>query len=149
MKPDQYQKEYFKANFQLIVLDADGVIQECNRSFLPIEKGDLLSNRYPFFESLESLKSLPEKEHHFYCIHLSAEAQEFITDMKVTRLEHGSMILIQDLTTHYNSYQEVAQARNESIINEELILIKNAELEERERFKNLFIQNFSHELRNP
>ncbi|NNC62871.1 MAG: response regulator, partial [Eudoraea sp.] len=42
-----------------------------------------------------------------------------------------------------------AQARNESIINEELILIKNAELEERERFKNLFIQNFSHELRNP
>lgn len=149
MKPDQYQKEYFEANFQLVVLDADGVIQECNRSFLPIEKGDLLSSLYPFFESLENLKSLPEKEHQFYCIHLSAEEQNFITDISVNRLENGIVILIQDLTTHYNSYQEVAQARNESIINEELILIKNAELEERERFKNLFIQNFSHELRNP
>lgn len=149
MELDQYPKKFFEANFQLLQLDTDGVVQFSSPSFLPIKQGAHLADIHPFFESLESLKSLPEKEHYFYCIHLSAEDQKFITDIKVTRMEQGSMILIQDLTAHYNSYQEVAQARNESIINEELILIKNAELEERERFKNLFIQNFSHELRNP
>ena len=58
-------------------------------------------------------------------------------------------LLIHDLTQHYEAYQSVAQARNESIIKTELTVIKNKELEERERFKNTFIQNFSHEIRNP
>ncbi|MBT8281258.1 MAG: response regulator [Muriicola sp.] len=149
MRLDQFQNDYFNANFQLLVLDAEGIVQQSNSSFLPVKKGDLLTELHPFFEGLINLEISSKEEQQFYCIHLEFGNKELITDIRVTQIEEGIFVLIQDLTTHYNSYQEVAQARNESIINEELILIKNAELEERERFKNRFIQNFSHELRNP
>ncbi|MBT8185074.1 MAG: response regulator [Eudoraea sp.] len=146
---EQYLNEIKGPTFQYILADQEGVVLESTQTFLPIKKGELLPELHPFFECLPSLAALPEKQHSFYCIHLSIELATYITDIQVRMTDIGQLIMIQDLTEHYNNYQTVAQARNESIINEELIVLKNAELEERERFKNLFIQNFSHELRNP
>ncbi|WP_297707200.1 ATP-binding protein [uncultured Eudoraea sp.] len=145
----KYEKEFIGSNCQFILADSNSVILESTPAFLPIKKGELLTDLHPFFECIPSLVSLPERVHSFYCIHLSIANSKYITDIQIRSIEKGQLVLIQDLTKHYNNYQAVAQARNESIINEELIVLKNVELEERELFKNLFIQNFSHELRNP
>lgn len=85
----------------------------------------------------------------FNCVQLGDSREQLTVDVEILRKEYHFLIVIQDLTEHYSSYQKLAQSRNESIIDSELILLKNHELQERERFKNEFIQNFSHELRNP
>ena len=53
------------------------------------------------------------------------------------------------MTIHYNNYQTTAQVRNESVINSQILELKNNYLQEKEAFKNAFIANFSHELRDP
>ena len=53
------------------------------------------------------------------------------------------------MTTHYDNYQTTAQVRNESVINSQILELKNEYLQEKEAFKNAFIANFSHELRDP
>ena len=58
-------------------------------------------------------------------------------------------MIIEDLTKYYNNYQLTAQTRNESIINSQILELKNEYLLEKETFKNNFIANFSHQLRNP
>ncbi len=145
----QYLQEFANKNLQFLLVGKDGKILESEPSFLPIKTGDLITDVHPFFEGIAALEDEDESEFSFYCVHLEVAYQTYVTDIQRFQKKEGLLIVIQDLTKHYETYQAVAQARNESIINEELIVLKNAELEERERFKNLFIQNFSHELRNP
>ncbi len=146
---DHYKQDYNKQRQQFVLIDQLGLVLECYGTSLPIKKGHNLKELHPFFESLDALLAMPDPEFSFYCVHLQIGTEDLIADIDMVRKKEGMLLVINDLTEHYNSYQAVAQARNESIINEELIVLKNTELEERERFKNLFIQNFSHELRNP
>jgi len=146
---DNYKQDYTRQRQQFVLVDQQGMVLECSGTLLPIEKGQILKELHPFFESLEALQTMPDPKFSFYCVHLEIGTQDLIADIDMVREKEGMLLVIHDLTEHYNSYQAVAQARNESIIHEELIVLKNTELEERERFKNLFIQNFSHELRNP
>ncbi len=149
MKLDQFKKDFSSRNLQYLSINRDGLVIECQPSFLPIKKGDPIITFHPFFECLPTLQELPENEFSFFCVHLEIAKSVYITDIHIKRKGEDLLLLIQNQTEHYNSYQIVAQSRNQAVINEELIFIKNSELEQRERFKNLFIQNFSHELRNP
>ncbi len=149
MTPEQYQKRYIENHLQFIELDTAGSVLQSTGRILPIEKGQILSEVHPFFESLEPELSALDAPQSLHCVNLDLNGREIIVDIHIHPADKGFILLVQDLTSHYTSYQEVAQERNESVIQEELIVLKNAELEERERFKNLFIQNFSHELRNP
>jgi len=146
---EKYKHHYTHQNLQFILLDDKGNIVESDETIFPIETSGSIFALHPFFESLSAFLETPEKELNLYCIHLSIQETDFIVDMKIIKEVDGVVLSINDLTEHYNSYQSIAQARNESIIKTELTVIKNNELEERERFKNSFIQNFSHELRNP
>ncbi len=149
MTPEQFRKHYIEHHLQFIEVDSEGSVLGSTGSFLPVNKGQKLSEIHPFFESLQPMLSQMDEPQSLHCVNLDLTGREVIVDIQVHPSGIGFILRIQDLTAHYNNYQEVAQERNESIIQEELIVLKNAELEERERFKNLFIQNFSHELRNP
>ncbi len=130
-------------------VDPGGSVIRSAGCFLPVKKGQKLAEVHPFFESLEPMLPQMEGPQSLHCVNLDLDGREVIVDILAHPVGKDFMLLIQDLTAHYTNYQAVAQERNESIIHEELMVLKNAELEERERFKNLFIQNFSHELRNP
>lgn len=146
---EQYKQRYIGKNIQFIFTDASGVVQESDHAIFTIKKGTHITEAHLFFECISSVAQATEKEFLFNCVHLAIGDKEYTVDIKMVKEETGILIVIFDLTEHYNEYQMVAQARNESIIRSELIAIKNRELEEREKFKNRFIQNFSHELRNP
>jgi signal transduction histidine kinase/CheY-like chemotaxis protein len=145
---EKYKKEHVNQNLQFILLDENGVVIESDNVLFDLARGTSLYEIHPFFESFPSLKRL-KKELDFHCVNLKFDNIDLIVDMKVKKSTDAVVVSIYDFTEHYNSYQLVAQSRNESIIKNELTVIKNRELEERERFKNQFIQNFSHELRNP
>jgi signal transduction histidine kinase/ActR/RegA family two-component response regulator len=125
------------------------MVQASDQELFTVNIGSSVFELHPFFESLTEIFESPEEEVDFYCVHLSLNKRTLTVDLKAVKKESGLLLIIYDLTQHYNSYQSVTQVRNESVIKTELTIIKNQELEERERFKNRFIQNFSHELRNP
>lgn len=146
---EKYKDQYVNQNIQFVLVDKEGKILESDQTFLNLDIGDFIFNVHPFFTSYSALNEVDDDMLTFNCVHLSYLSQEFITDIKIIQQEESILLVIYDLTDHYLSYQKIAQSRNESIINSELVVLKNLELEEREKFKNTFIRNFSHELRNP
>lgn len=149
MMLEQYRELYINKNAQFIFVDQKGIVQESDQVLFDVKSGSSIFELHPFFESLGAIFEGPEEEIDLNCVHLSLQEGLFIIDIKILKKQGGLLLIIHDFTQHYNSYRLVTQARNESVIKTELTVIKNLELEERERFKNRFIQNFSHELRNP
>ncbi|WP_298481081.1 ATP-binding protein [uncultured Maribacter sp.] len=145
----KYSQEFITKNLHFYLVDFKGLVVDSNASFMPRVVNKNIASIHPFFECFSSFADSLEKKIVFNCVHLETNEKLFITDVQFVRKEKEVLVVIQDFTQHYTTYQEVAQARNESIINSELIVLKNKELQEREEFKNSFIQNFSHELRNP
>ena len=146
---ERYKEQYINQNIQFIVIDFDGLILESDQTFIRLRKGDFIYDIHPFFASYTSFLDALEESITYNCVHIEYQGKEFITDVKMIKKDGTILLVVYDLTDHYISYRKIAQARNESIINSELVVLKNLELEERERFKNAFIRNFSHELRNP
>ena len=146
---DQYKAQYLNQNIQFVLVDAEGTIQESDQTFLPMKVGEPIDVEHPFFDAIWAVYGQPDPMVTFNCVHLGHLDRAYITDVKMIKINEGILLAIYDLTDHYQSYQEIAQARNESVISAELVVLKNLELEEREKFKNTFIRNFSHELRNP
>lgn len=122
---------------------------KAEETLIPVARGDSIYEVHPFFESLYPLEECSEDKLVFNCVHIHSNDTHLITDISIVEHEEGFLVFIHDLTHHYSEYQKVTQIRNESILAEELAVLKNLEYEQRERFKNIFIQNFSHELRNP
>ncbi len=146
---DQYKGQYINQSIQFVVVGLDGKVIESDQTLIELEQGGLIHDAHPFFISYSNILESIGESITYSCVHLGEGDMELITDIRFIRKDNHILLVISDLTEHYISYQQIAQARNESIINSELVVLKNIELEERERFKNTFIQNFSHELRNP
>ncbi len=146
---NEYRHRFLNESLQFILLDNNSVVVESDDSIFRVMQGESITELHPFFESIPSLLESEGETFKFLCIHLCIHEDFRIVDITILNEKPNSVLIINDLTEHYESYQSAAQARNESVIKTELTVIKNNELEERERFKNLFIQNFSHEIRNP
>jgi len=147
---NEYIKTHTKAIIQYFVIDLQGIVLDTDDALFPKVKNENLESLHPFFESLTPLFSLPEQEYLFSCIHLNINDKALITDITLrTFKDKPSLLVIQDLTTHYNNYQLTAQIRNESVINSQILELRNNYLKEKEDFKNTFIANFSHEIREP
>ena len=148
---EKYKNQYLNQNIQFVFIDVKGEIIESDQTFLKLTIGEKMEDVHPFFISLsyESFEEVNNKILTFNCVHISFANKDYITDVKCIQEKEGILLVIYNLTDHYLSYQKIAQSRNESVIKSELVVLKNIELEEREKFKNRFIRNFSHELRNP
>ena len=148
---EAYKKKYAKETLQLLVVDKEGTILETDDVLFKNLLNKRISSIHPFFESLVDLLSLPNEEFLFSCVHLDINGTNLITDiiLKTFDSKNPPLIIINDLTTHYTNYQLTAQVRNESVINSQILELKNEYLREKEEFKNSFIANFSHELREP
>ncbi|MEW4923935.1 ATP-binding protein [Algibacter sp. 2305UL17-15] len=145
-----YKKRYYKNNLQYILVDDSGCVLETDTLVLPVEKHKQLQTVHPFFEILNNLLHIDNECFEFSCINLDLESQAIIVDVTIhSESKNKNLIIIEDLTTHYKNYQLTAQSRNESIINSQVLELKNKYLLEKEKFKNNFIANFSHQLRNP
>jgi signal transduction histidine kinase/CheY-like chemotaxis protein len=145
--------EFYKASqnekFQYIIVDNTGTIKESDNGIFSIDNHKRLQEVHPFFEIFTELLVIPNETYEFSCINLNFETQNLVVDINVKTQDNSSIVIIENLTKHYNNYQLAAQSRNESIINSQIIELKNEYLLEKEKFKNNFIANFSHELRNP
>ncbi|MDX1277480.1 ATP-binding protein [Oceanihabitans sediminis] len=146
----ELKKSHKKDFTQYILLDNKGNIIDSDGVFYSQIINKNISSLHPFFESFSYSLSIPKKELIFSCIHLNTDKGNIISDILIKTLDDdNALIIIQDLSTHYKNYQLTAQKRNESVINSQILELKNKYLKEKEEFKNSFIANFSHDIREP
>ncbi len=146
---NKYLKQYAEKSNQFILTNEEGKILESDEVIWPTVVGQSILELHPFFQSIPLTVSDKKTENRVFCVHLEINETAYIVDIRQLFVAEGVLFIIQNLTDHYTEYQLVAQSRNESVIEKELTVLKNIELQQREQFKNKFIQNFSHELRNP
>ena len=145
-----YIEKYKKNNFQYILIDTKGKIIEVDNLIVPLKPNMYIQESHPFFEVINDLILVKNQTYNFICIYLNFDDTSIIADISIyTQSNNNCLIIIEDLTHHYNSYQLAAQSRNESVINSQVLELKNKYLIEKEQFKDKFIENFSHQLRNP
>lgn len=148
---EEYKKKYTTAILQYCILDFNGKVLESDNALFSGFENKNIADIHPFFSSLSSLFIAEENETLFSCIHLNIGDKVITADILLQTFNDGNnpLLIIHDLTKHYSNYQTVAQVRNESVINSQVLELKNTYLKEKESFKNTFIANFSHELRDP
>lgn len=145
---ETYKSKFHKNKFQYIITDNLGTIIESDDTHFPLKASSNLSELHPFFESIINLLQNKNETYQFSCVNFNDDKK--IIDVTIHNQDKDiSLIIIEDLTTHYNNYQLTAQTRNDSVINKQILELKNKYLLEKETFKNKFIANFSHQLRNP
>lgn len=142
-------KTYQDRKFQYIIIDNTGLIEESDSSIFNINLNTPIQEIHPFFEMFSGLLSSSDEDFDFSCVNLEIDNSSYIVDITLKTEQNSNLIIIENLTRHYNNYQLTAQSRNESVINSQILDLENKYLLEKETFKNNFIANFSHELRNP
>ena len=145
----RFKENFSHSHLQFILTDAEGRVVDCDKTVLNVTKGTQIGHLHPFFIGIPEIMASVGNATVFRSVQLGTAEEILTVDIDISKTDDHILIVIYDLTEHYAEYQAMAQARNESVINSERIVLKNYELQEREQFKNEFIQNFSHELRNP
>lgn len=139
------KKSYQKENTQFIVIDKEGLIVDSDNILFVTKKKTSVSDIHPFFSTINTCE-----DNRFTCVHLNIENTNLICDVQVNYINtKHCLIILSDFSSHYTSFQSLAQLRNETAIASEITEIKNKLLLEKEDFKNKFIANFSHEIVNP
>ncbi|UGU17536.1 ATP-binding protein [Sinomicrobium kalidii] len=141
-----YKKQFLVPKVQFTVISEKGDILDSDDMLFPFKKEKNIIHCHPFFESIIPLLNHTEKSLSFSCVHINGK----ICDIDCKTFEDKDpVIIIHDLSEHYQSLQTVAQKRNETVIESEILTLQNTYLQEKEAFKRTFIANFSHEIRNP
>ncbi|PQJ31758.1 hybrid sensor histidine kinase/response regulator [Nonlabens arenilitoris] len=140
------QRDYSTKDLQFISINKQGTILTTDQQLFEVNKDSSIKDFHPFFESID-VYFLEQSNHiKLECVHLN----DRIFDIDFIKNDDDTAVIIfREGTKFYNRVQLIAQKRNESIIFQETLELKNQILKEQEEFKNRFIGNFSHELRNP
>lgn len=140
------QTEFAGQDLQFIAVDANGIVIETDGTLIDFKTGDIMANYHPFFEIIPACFTENQGHSRFECVNIHDRTYDI--DI-INNNEKTGMVILRDGTDFYDRLQSIAQKRNESIIFNEVLELKNQLLKEKEDFKNKFIANFSHELRNP
>ncbi len=148
---NDYNTDYRDSVNQIIVINETGIILDNNSTLFSNTNEKHVSELHPFFETIPALLTNKNATHEFNCVNLNIDSRNYTVDitLKTFKEDNNSIVILHDLTKQYDAYQKVAQLRNESKIQSEILAFKNELLEKKEAFKNSFIANFSHEIRMP
>jgi two-component system, sensor histidine kinase len=145
------RENYLLKKTQILVLDKNGVVNESDNLLFFVENGALITAVHPFFETVILLLTEENSEHNFNCIHLEIGAIKGIYDIVFNSGSdvESPFIIFFDFTEHYNSFQSIAQEKNETVFSFYDEVSKNKQLKIEKEFKNQFLANISHDLRTP
>ena len=145
---NQLRQKYLEQNTQFILLNTLGKVIESDDVLFSISNEIQIDDVHPFFSGIIDHISL--KPMQFSCVHLDINNKVFICDITLKKINKEQfLVILSDFSKHYNSFQNLAQSRNETAINSELLELNNTLLHTKEQFKNKFIANFSHEIVSP
>ncbi|AZQ43481.1 ATP-binding response regulator [Nonlabens ponticola] len=129
-----------------IICDEKGIILASNQDYFELQVGEAITNVHPFFESLFIDSNNLQEATTFNGVHIDDKVYDITAHLYTSQRLN---LKLADVTTIYDRIQSIAQRKNESLIFNEILQLKNDLLKERDTFKDQFLENFSSEIRNP
>jgi signal transduction histidine kinase/CheY-like chemotaxis protein len=143
------KKQLFESRVQEIEISLKGEVIFSDNAIFNIPEKSNISNFHLFFELFsEVLSSMPESIQ-FPCINIEIDGIKKVIDVEVIKMEKRYFLFFFDLTEHYENSQPIVQEKNEASIAKNKLDFEKKLLEAKEDFKNTFLANLNHEIRNP
>ncbi|MEM7185943.1 MAG: ATP-binding protein [Bacteroidota bacterium] len=143
-----------KTNFadkriQQLEVSETGEILATDNTFFEIPDGASLATLHPFLEGIQYVLPSLEVSTTFPCVNIQLGDVDKIVDIEIVKKKGKIFMLILDFTEHYEDSHPLVQEKNESTIAKNKLTFEKHLLQAKEHFKNNFLANLNHEIRNP
>ncbi|RDK88363.1 ATP-binding response regulator [Marinirhabdus gelatinilytica] len=145
----QLKEEFLHTRIQQIEISDHGEVIASDDVLFSISATKNISEFHPFFETLVSLIPSISGTLTYPCVNIYAEGSSKILDITIVQRESSVYILLFDFTEHYQYAHPLVQEKNETAIAKNKLAFEKRLLQAKEQFKNNFLANLNHEIRNP
>ena len=134
---------------QQLEVTSDGIVISSDNALFNISEESKLSELHPFFEALTLLLPAIKDTTTFPCVNVTIGEIDKILDIAIFTNSKHTYILFFDFTEHYEAAHPLVQDKNVASIAKNKLDFQKRLLEAKEEFKNNFLANINHEIRNP
>ncbi|GAB5401028.1 MAG: hypothetical protein Aureis2KO_26130 [Aureisphaera sp.] len=149
MSLSDLKSEIAHKRIQEIEIEKDGTVINSDESFFKFPKGKNIATLHPFFEGLQTLFPVLNEKTTLPCVNLEIGGTSKIVDIEILPKDQSVIMLFFDFTEHYEASHPLVQEKNEASIAKNKLEFDKRLLEAKENFKNGFLSNLNHEIRNP
>jgi len=149
MPVDDFREKYLIKKTQIVVLDKNGLILQSDNHLLDLPLKVLTTSIHPFFETIQVLLNQAKDAISFNCVHINYKTKKGIFDLILKSEIQQNYLIIYDFTDHYTSFQNIAQDRNQSLLNFYYEKLKTEHLSNEKAFKQRFLSQFSKDIKTP
>ncbi len=149
MSLSELKTDFVNKRIQQLEVSMDGIVLASDDAFFTIPKGSQIGSLHPFFEASQYL--LPSISHNitFPCVNLEIGTVKKIVDIEILVKKDQLFLLLFDFTEHYEASHPLVQEKNEASIAKNKLDFEKRLMQAKEDFKNNFLANLNHEIRNP
>lgn len=141
--------EFLDRRIQEIEITEQGVILASDDSIFKLPEKSSIADLHPFFEGVIPLLPTVKDSLKIPCVNVDSLSEPRIVDVDFLRKGKDLYLLLFDFTEHYEASQPLVQEKNVASIAKNKLAFEKQLLEAKEEFKNNFLSNLNHEIRNP
>lgn len=149
MSLSDLKTSFVNKRIQQLEVSETGMVSSSDDAIFKVPKDTQLSELHPFLEATQYLLPSITKSITFPCVNLEIQSVKKIVDIEVLRKNEQLYILLFDFTEHYEASHPLVQEKNENSIAKSKLDFEKRLLIAKSEFKNSFLSNLNHEIRNP
>lgn len=149
MSLSKIKNTFLNNKLQVLHINKAGTILESDNSIFKIINGSSIVDLHPFFYSILPILSDLKDPINFPCVNIEITNIQKIIDIKIQKQDGEIFITFVDFTSHYQDSHPLVQEKNENFIAKNKLTFERELLYAKEEFKNNFLANLNHEIRNP
>jgi signal transduction histidine kinase/ActR/RegA family two-component response regulator len=149
MSLSKLKTNFVNKRIQQLEVAKDGIILDSDDAIFSIPKGSQMASLHPFFEASQYLLPSISESITFPCVNLEIGTIKKIVDIEIVVKKDQLFLLLFDFTEHYEASHPLVQEKNEASIAKHKLDFEKRLMQAKEDFKNNFLANLNHEIRNP
>lgn len=149
MSLSELKTSFVNKRIQQLEVSETGLISSSDDAIFKVPKNTQLAVLHPFLEATQYLLPSITESITFPCVNLEIQSVKKIVDIEVLRKNEQLYILFFDFTEHYEASHPLVQEKNENSIAKSKLDFEKRLLIAKSEFKNNFLSNLNHEIRNP
>ena len=140
---------FLSKKIQEVTLSPEGNVLSSDDALIPLKEGSSIADIHPFFLGLIPSIQLIEDELDIPCVNIDSGDEVLIVDLNFILQDDTLYMLMIDMTDHYEASQPLVQEKNVASLEKYRLAFEKRLLQAKEEFKNSFLANLNHEIRNP
>ena len=149
MSLSELKTSFVNKRIQQLEVSETGRVLSSDNAIFNIPKDSQLSVLHPFLEATQYLLPSISENINFPCVNLEIDSVKKIVDIEILRQNEQLYVLLFDFTEHYEASHPLVQEKNENSIAKSKLDFEKRLLIAKSEFKNSFLSNLNHEIRNP